>query len=78
MYYIGHSRVIDNKIHLSRLIDNKCNLHSSVCGIVCKTTIGLCKIKLGDIGGCNIDKKHCCFHWELTSNYELNSELKQR
>ena len=25
--------------------------------------------------GCNRDKKHCCFHWEL--NYGLNTGLKQ-
>ena len=37
---------------------------------------GLCYIELGDIGGCNGDKKHCCFCWEL--NYGLNLCLKKR
>ena len=33
-------------------------------------------IEPGDMGGCNGDKKHCCFH--LKHNYGLNWGLKQK
>ena len=33
---------------------------------LCAVPYDLCYIKLGDMGvGCNRDKKHCCFYWEL-------------
>ena len=35
------------------------------------SVVDLCYIEPGDIGGCNIDKKHC-FHWKLSLTQTLN------
>ena len=38
---------------------------------VIKPTKYLCSIEPGDMGGCNRDKKHCCFHLELNFGLDL-------